>query len=80
MTGVQTCALPILFADAAINEAGKDASVALQVYGVAVTIVYTAIVSAIILYIIKAVIGLRPTPAEEEEGLDVSLHGESVQN
>ncbi len=67
-------------ADAAINEAGKDASVMLQVYGVVVTIVYAAIVTAIILFIINIVIGLRPTAAEEEEGLDISLHGETVQH
>jgi Amt family ammonium transporter len=35
--------------------------------------------SAIILYVVKAVIGLRPTPQEEEEGLDLTQHGESVQ-
>ena len=67
------------FADTAINELGKDASVMTQVYGVAVTIVYTAVVSAILLFIIKAVIGLRPTAQEEEEGLDITQHGETVQ-
>jgi Amt family ammonium transporter len=35
--------------------------------------------SAIILYVVKAVIGLRPTAQEEEEGLDLTQHGESVQ-
>jgi Amt family ammonium transporter len=68
------------FADAAINELGKDASVATQVYGVVVTIAYTAIVTAIILYAVKAAVGLRPSPSEEEEGLDISLHGETVQH
>ena len=67
------------FADTAINELGKDASVMTQVYGVAITIVYTAVVSAILLFIIKAVIGLRPTAQEEEEGLDITQHGETVQ-
>ncbi|HEY1154517.1 MAG TPA: ammonium transporter [Pseudolabrys sp.] len=67
------------FADTAINELGKDASVMTQVYGVAVTIVYTAVVSAILLFIIKAAIGLRPTAQEEEEGLDITQHGETVQ-
>ena len=56
-----------------------DASVMTQVYGVAVTIVYTAVVSAILLFIIKAAIGLRPTAQEEEEGLDITQHGETVQ-
>jgi len=77
--GIIGAILTGVFADVAINELGKDASVATQVYGVAVTIIYTAVVTAVILLIIKAVIGLRVTPQEEEEGLDVALHGESVQ-
>jgi Amt family ammonium transporter len=67
------------FADVAINELGKDASVMTQIYGVAVTIIYTAIVTAIICYAVKAAIGLRPTEQAEEEGLDITLHGETVQ-
>jgi len=77
--GIVGAILTGVFADAAINELGKDASVATQVYGVVVTIIYTAIVTSIILYIIKVMIGLRPKPSEEEEGLDIALHGESVQ-
>jgi Amt family ammonium transporter len=60
-------------------EAAAGASVATQFYGILATIVYCAVASAVILLIIKAVIGLRVTPQEEEEGLDVALHGESVQ-
>jgi len=67
-----------VFADAAINELGKDASLATQFYGVAVTIIYTAVASAVILLIIKMAIGLRPTAQEEEEGLDITQHGETV--
>jgi Amt family ammonium transporter len=77
--GIIGALLTGVLADAAINEAGKDASLALQAYGVGVTILYTAIVSAIILFVINIVIGLRVTAAEEEEGLDISLHGESIQ-
>ena len=67
------------FADTAINELGKDASVVTQIYGVAVTIIYTAIMTAIIVYVVKAIVGLRPTEQAEEEGLDITLHGETVQ-
>ncbi|MCC6949375.1 MAG: ammonium transporter [Bradyrhizobiaceae bacterium] len=68
------------FASSMVNaEAAEGASVATQFYGIIATIIYCAIASAIILFIIKAVIGLRPTAAEEEEGLDIVLHGESVQ-
>jgi Amt family ammonium transporter len=77
--GIVGAILTGVFADASINALGKDASVATQFYGVIVTIIYTAIVTAIIMYVIKAVIGLRPTEAQEEEGLDITLHGETVQ-
>ncbi|AXK82460.1 ammonium transporter [Pseudolabrys taiwanensis] len=77
--GIIGAILTGVFADAAVNPLGKDASVGTQIYGVAVTIIYTAIVTAIILYIVKAVIGLRPTEQGEEEGLDITLHGETVQ-
>ena len=77
--GIIGAILTGVFADAAINELAKDASVMTQVYGVAVTIVYTAIVTAIIVYIVKAMVGLRPSEQAEEEGLDITLHGETVQ-
>jgi Amt family ammonium transporter len=50
-----------------------------QIYGVAIVIVYGAIVSLIILKAIDAIIGLRVTRDIEQEGLDVALHGEAVQ-
>ena len=68
-----------LFADVAINAAGEGATMGKQFFGAAVTVVYTAIATAIILYVIKAIMGLRPTKQEEMEGLDIALHGESVQ-
>jgi len=69
-----------VFASSIVNaEAAEGASVLTQVYGVAATIIYCAVATTVILLIIKAVIGLRVTPQEEEEGLDVALHGESVQ-
>jgi Amt family ammonium transporter len=40
--------------------------------------VWTAVVSLIILYVLKATIGLRPSTQEEIEGLDLSQHGEVV--
>lgn len=77
--GIIGALLTGVFADAAVNELGKDGNLMTQLYGVSVTLVYTAIMSAIILYVVKAVIGLRPTAQEEEEGLDLTQHGESVQ-
>jgi ammonium transporter, Amt family len=50
-----------------------------QVKGIVVVIVYDAIVSLILLKIIDAIIGLRVTEEVEREGLDLALHGETVQ-
>ncbi|MEX0752745.1 MAG: ammonium transporter [Xanthobacteraceae bacterium] len=76
--GIIGALLTGVFADAAINELGKDANLATQFYGVAVTFIYTAVASAVILLVIKMAIGLRPTEQEEEEGLDITQHGEAV--
>ena len=67
-----------VLADAAINPAGEGASIITQFYGVIATIAWTAIASFVILMVIKALIGLRPSEAEEEQGLDLSLHGERI--
>ena len=58
---------------------GLDSSVILQIKGVATTLIYSGVVSFILLKIIDAVIGLRVTEEEEREGLDVVLHGEHVE-
>jgi ammonium transporter, Amt family len=50
-----------------------------QIKGVAVVIIYDAIVSLIILKVIDVIIGLRVTGDVEREGLDIALHGEAVQ-
>ncbi len=68
-----------VFADASINPLAKDGTVMKQLFGACVTVVYTVVATAIILYAVKAVMGLRPSKQEEIEGLDVSLHGEAVQ-
>ncbi|CAB3775150.1 Ammonia channel [Paraburkholderia humisilvae] len=58
---------------------GLDASVMLQVKGVLTTVVYSGVVSFILLKVIDMVMGLRVTEEEEREGLDVILHGEHVE-
>jgi len=47
-----------------------------QFIGVAATLVYTAVVTFVILKIVDAVTGLRVTGDEETEGLDLVLHDE----
>ena len=57
---------------------GGMAQLILQCKGVAATIVYSGIGTLILLYITKALVGLRVSDDEEREGLDISLHGETV--
>jgi Amt family ammonium transporter len=73
-----------LFASKAINAAGNDGlffgnpgQLWTQIVAVVVTIVYSLVVSFILLYVIKAVMGLRVTEEEEVSGVDLSSHGEA---
>jgi Amt family ammonium transporter len=50
-----------------------------QCIGVACVFVYDAVVSLIILLVLKMLVGLRVTEDTEREGLDLALHGEVVQ-
>ena len=53
-----------------------NAQITVQAVGVGATIVYTGIVSFIILKVLDGIMGLRVTDDEESEGLDLSQHGE----
>ena len=57
---------------------GNGGQVLTQLYGVAVTIAYTGVVTFVILKAIDLTIGLRVTEESEREGLDIRAHGESV--
>lgn len=52
------------------------AQVAVQFVGVGSTVIYTGIVSFIILKVLDGAMGLRVEDDEESEGLDLSQHGE----
>lgn len=47
-----------------------------QFVGVMATVVYSATISIITLFLIKAIIGLRVNEEEETQGLDISIHDE----
>ena len=49
-----------------------------QLKGVAVTIVWSGIVSVVAYKIVDLVIGLRVPEDEEREGLDITSHGETA--
>lgn len=72
-----------LFASKLINESGNDGlffgnagQFGIQLVGVLATAAYCFIVTLVILYIVKAVMGLRVTQEEEDAGVDTSAHGE----
>ena len=47
-----------------------------QVKAAALTLVLSVVATVILAYIVKAVVGLRPTVEAEQEGLDLTDHGE----
>jgi Amt family ammonium transporter len=58
---------------------GNPGQVVNQIIGVGVVFIYDVIVTLIILKIVDLIIGLRVSEDVEREGLDLALHGETVQ-
>ncbi|MFM7060448.1 MAG: ammonium transporter [Actinomycetes bacterium] len=77
-----------LFADTAVNEAGKDGLffgggwdlMAEQVIAVAATLVFSFVVTALIALVLRAVMpgGIRASAEDEETGLDLTQHSETA--
>ena len=59
--------------------AGVEGSVITQLWGVGTTLIYGFVMSFIILKLIDLTIGLRVSEDQEREGLDIALHGESIE-
>ncbi|MES2207982.1 MAG: ammonium transporter [Pseudomonadota bacterium] len=59
---------------------GVEGSFSIQLLGVIATIIYSGLVTAVILFVIKNTFGLRVSREAEEEGLDLSEHGESIES
>ncbi|MBI1209499.1 MAG: ammonium transporter [Azospirillum sp.] len=57
---------------------GNVGQILTQLYGVGFTVVWSAVVSFIILKVIDLVMGLRVDEEVERDGLDLALHGETV--
>jgi len=57
---------------------GNAGQLLIQAEGIAATIAYSAIMTFVLLMVIKLVMGLRVSKQEEIEGLDINLHGEVV--
>ena len=58
---------------------GSTGSVLTQLIAIGAVLVYGFAMSWLILKAVDMVIGLRATPQQEEEGLDVTLHGEQIE-
>ncbi len=76
-----------VFATTLVNSAGAEGlfrgnpkQLLIQATGVLATVVYAVVASWILLKIVDALIGLRVTSEEEEQGLDWTQHGESGYN
>jgi Amt family ammonium transporter len=78
--GLAGALLTGVFASTAINSLSGDATLAKQAIGLAWTIAYSAVGTLVILIICKFTTGLRVSDAEEAEGLDTVLHGESLEH
>lgn len=72
-----------LFASTLINADGADglflgnaSQLGVQAVGVVATILYCAVATAAILFVVKALVGLRVTEEEEDAGVDTAAHGE----
>jgi Amt family ammonium transporter len=59
---------------------GNPRQVAVQAVGVAVTLVYSFVLTFVILKIVDAAIGLRVAEEDEITGLDLTQHGETGYN
>ncbi len=68
-----------VFADEKVNAVVgglKEGLLVEQLKAVALTIVWSVVATAIIAYLVKALVGLRPSPEVERQGLDQAEHGE----
>ncbi|UCJ18036.1 ammonium transporter [Pseudomonas sp. MM211] len=78
--GIVGALLTGIFAAPALGGFGEVENIGLQLWiqfkGVAFTVIYTAIVTFVILKVIDVVMGLRVTEEEESVGLDLAQHNE----
>ncbi len=82
--GIVGALLTGVFAREAIGGAsglieGNAGQVWTQFVGIVSTVVYSGVVSVILFKIIDLTVGMRVSPEDERSGLDLALHGESIQ-
>lgn len=81
--GIVGAVLTGVFATKAVNSAGVDGLlygnpglVVTQIIAVLATVVLAVVGTSVILFVLKAVMGLRPDEQDELNGLDITEHGE----
>ena len=78
--GIVGAILTGVFASSALGGSVADLNIANHVFwqtvGVIVTLAYSGILTAILVKIVDATIGIRVTAEEESTGLDIALHNE----
>jgi Amt family ammonium transporter len=86
VAGIFGAILTGFFADPSINPSGtglffgNPKQVLIQLLSVVITIIYTGVLSAVILYVTKLLTRLRVSEEEEIAGLDITQHGEKGYN
>lgn len=83
--GITGAILTGVFASPTLGGTGADdfsiaSQVAVQAEAVLITIVWSAVVAAVSLFLTKLVVGLRVADDAQREGLDLTSHGESAYN
>ena len=82
--GIVGAILTGIFAAASMGGSKVDLDIAGQLFiqfkGVAITVIYCAVATFIILKMLDAIIGLRVTEEQETEGLDLTQHNERGYN
>jgi Amt family ammonium transporter len=82
--GITGTLLAGVFATKAIGDVsglieGNPGQLTTQLYGIVVTLAWTALATAAILKLVDFLVPLRVKPEQELEGLDISQHGEALQ-
>jgi Amt family ammonium transporter len=68
------------FANANAGTYDMATQVLIQLKAVGTTLVWSGVGSAILYKVVDLIVGLRPTPDQEREGLDITDHGERAYN
>lgn len=86
VAGILGAILTGFLADPSINSSGtglfygNPKQVLIQLLSIVITIIYTGVLSAVILYVTKLLTRLRVSEEEEIAGLDITQHGEKGYN